>query len=264
MLMNFTIVGRGMKTMQELFQNIQMNMANAQVTGYKEQRANTENTFPIYLNEAVAENAKESFNQTGGYLKRVQYGTGSRVNSISRQLNEGPIENTKRELDIAIVGEGYFRFQRPDGSIVYSRAGNLRKDSEGNLVSSSGFQIFPPIKVPVQATELSIQNDGKVYVKVGDLPYPREIGQITLATFSNPQGLIPINDNMYVATTDSGEAVVEAPGQALTGTVQQFSLEGSNVNILNQMMAMVINQRNFSAASKAFQISDAMLKAGIQ
>lgn len=264
MIIHFNTIARGMDTLQEIYGNITNNIANAQTIGYKSSRLEVENLFPIVFEEAVAEIDEEAFTEDGRVKKKFEFGTGSSVRDITRDFSQGVVQTTQRDYDLAILGKGFFRFERPDGKIVFSRAGNLHKNKDGYLVNSQGLLLYPPVKVPRDTVDFVVDYEGRILARSGISDKSREVGQISLARFDNPDALVPVGQNSYINTSGSGDPIVEQPGRNATGTISQYATEGSNVNIVKEMMSMVINQRNFQACTKAFQVSDAMLKAGMQ
>ena len=166
-------------------------------------------------------------------------------------------------MDVAVRGEGFFQFRKPDGDIVYSRAGNFAKDVDGNIISQSGYTLDPPIRIPQNTTKITVDPEGRVFANVNNDSIPREIGQVLLARFRNPDGLKNVGNNFYKETIDSGEPIVEIPGRNATGQVVQYSIENSNVDIIKEMMDMIMTQKGLELLGKAMQSGEAMLKAGM-
>jgi flagellar basal-body rod protein FlgG len=171
---------------------------------------------------------------------------------------QGPLEQTNRNLDIAVEGEGFFRLQMPDGSTTYTRDGSFQISDQGLLVASSGQALQPPIRVPADAAELTISTSGIVSVRRGQEIQPTEIGRIELARFANPSGLIALGQNLYAPTAASGQPVVGFPSDDGMGRTQQGSLEGSNVEIVQEMVEMISAMRAYEINSKAIKTADEM------
>lgn len=263
MLMGFEIAGRGMNTLQEIYGNISNNIANAQTLGFKKARVEVENLFPVILDEAMAEDAANQVVPGSSVRKKFELGTGSHVVDLTRDFTQGTIQTTTEQFDLAIMGEGFFRLRKPDGTIVYSRAGDFFKDSTGRLVKNGGLILDPQLTIPNNALEVSIDQNGVVKAQMPNESVLRELGQIMIARFNDPSKLMPIGNNCYTKTAAAGNPEVESPGVGTAGSIVQYSLETSNVNVVDEMMKLVINQRNFQVASKAFQVTDAIIKAGI-
>jgi flagellar basal-body rod protein FlgG len=264
MFQQFNISRSGFGTYQKMMFNVTNNIANAQTPGYKQTRCELATLFPVILQEAEVKYAQDE--DLNPYIKKkrgIELGTGVRIEAISTDFSEGNLQVTKSEFDMAIRGEGFFQFRKPDGDIVYSRAGNLSKDVDGNLMSQSGFVLDPPIRIPQNTTNMTIDPEGRVYASVNNDSTPREIGQILLARFSNPNGLKNVGNNFYKETIDSGEPMVEVPGRNATGQIVQFSIENSNVDIIKEMMDMIMTQKGLELLGKAMQAGEQMLKAGM-
>ena len=263
MFQQFNISRSGFGTYQKMMFNITNNIANAQTPGYKQTRVELATLFPIILQEAEVKYAQDE--DLNPYIKKkrgIELGTGVRIEAISTDFSEGNLQVTNNELDVSIRGDGFFQFRKPDGEMVYSRAGNLAKDVDGNIISQSGYT-DPPVRVPNNTTKLTIDPEGRVFANVNNETLPREIGQVLLARFANPDGLKNVGNNFYKETIDSGEPLVEVPGRNATGQVVQYSIENSNVDIIKEMMDMIMTQKGLELLGKAMQAGEAMLKAGM-
>ena len=264
MFQQFNIARSGFKTYQKMMLNITNNIANSQTPGYKSTRSELATLFPVILQEAELKYAQDE--ELNPYIKKrrgIEIGTGVRIEAVSTDFSEGNIEITNYEMDVSIRGQGFFQFKKPDGDIVYSRAGNFAKDFDGNIISQSGYVLDPPIRIPQNTTQITIDAEGKVYANINNSTIPSEVGQILLARFSNPDGLQNVGNNFYRETVDSGEPIIEMPGQEVTGQLVQFSRENSNVDIIKEMMEMIMTQKGLELLSKAMQAGEAMLKAGM-
>ncbi len=189
MFQQFNISRSGFGTYQKMMFNITNNIANAQTPGYKQTRVELATLFPVILQEAEVKYAEDE--DLNPYIKKkrgIELGTGVRVEAISTDFSEGNLQVTKNELDVAVRGDGFFQYRKPDGDIVYSRAGNMAKDVDGNIISQSGYTLDPPIRIPQNTTQLTIDPEGRVYASVNNETVPREVGQILLARFNNPDG----------------------------------------------------------------------------
>jgi len=256
MIQQFYISTTALSAYQKMMINITNDVANAQTPGYKGSRVELEALFPGMLEDEVQ-------NQYGSNAKKkkVYYGSGVKIADVLRDFQQGRVEITGKPLDLAINGKGFFQFRLPDGSIGYGRAGNLQKDRNGYLVDPNGNMLSPSIRIPSGTTSVSIDGQGRVFVQENESAQSREIGQITLAQFENPNALQSIGHNMYLETTLSGPPSVYTPGDRGLGQIQQNSLELSNVNVVKKMMEMVIVQRSFTLAANAIKSGDEMLKA---
>ena len=175
-------------------------------------------------------------------------------------FSQGSPKETENNLDIAIMGKGFFQIQLPDGNIAYTRSGNFKLDDQGNIVTSEGYMLLPQITVPQDATQINIGTDGTVSVAQGNQGVTNVLGQIEIANFINPAGLHGLGDNLYLNTNASGEAIVGVAGTNGLGQLKQGFLELSNVKLVEEMTDLITGQRAYEANSKSIQTADAMLQ----
>jgi flagellar basal-body rod protein FlgG len=236
------------------------NIANAQTVGYKKRRVEMESLFPLVLERAYSE-FEDQVSGTGHKRKKyIEYGQGVRIVDITKDFNTGTIEVTNQPLDFAIEGSGLFQFRLPDGTLAYGRAGNLHMDAQGNVLNPNGHPLEPSIRIPRNMTEIIVNEEGRVFVRVNNQVQPQEVGQIMLAKFQNMAGLKDIGQNLYHETAASGTPELVVPGRDGVGGVKQRALEFSNVNIIEEMMNMLMTQRTFELVVKTISAADAMLK----
>jgi len=247
---------------QRKLQVITNNIANAQTVGYKRRGVEMESLFPLILEGVLTESDESIPGNQNSRRRYVEYGQGVRIAEIRKNMEKGSIEITNQPLDMAIDGQGFFQFRQSDGTLAYGRAGNFHTDSEGNVVGPNGHPLEPALRIPNNTTEIIINEEGKVFVQVNNETTPREIGQLLLANFSNPGGLVDVGQNLYRDSAASGEPRYETPGRDSMGLIRQRALEFSNVNVIEEMMNMVLTQRAFEITVKAIGSGDAMLKSG--
>lgn len=251
------VAATGLDAMQDEILDITNNLANAKTVAFKRSQSQMESLF--YVEKSFKDVLNEAMANTEPAPVQVEYGTGVKVTATTKDFSQGTIEVTNNPLDIAIQGEGFFQYRMPDGTAAYGRAGNLHLDNEGNLVDPNGRLLDPAIKIPEGTTSVAIRQDGVVMVAVNNENSLTEIGQISLARFTNPAGLKAIGQNLYQATEASGQAVIGTAGANGFGTVNQYSAEGSNVDVISEMMKMVMVQRVFDTVTKSVQSYEAML-----
>lgn len=262
MLSQIHMAKSAMFAFQRKLQVVINNISNAQTVAFKKRRAEMESLFPLILQESLVESEDVPGASAGERKKYVEYGQGVRIADIRKDFTVGTVEITNQPLDMAIDGQGFFQFRMPDGTIAFSRAGNLHQDSEGNVVNANGQQLEPPFRIPQNTTDIIINDEGRVFVQTNNQPIPREIGQVTLANFTNPSGLKDIGQNLYKETVSSGTPVFERPGQNAAGHIRQRALEYSNVNVIEEMMVMLLTQRAYEVVVKSINTGDSMLKTG--
>ena len=229
------------------------NLANVNTTGFKRSRAHFEDLlYQTIQGQAVIGS------QDSNIAPAIQVGRGTRLAGVQRVHQQGTMEVTSRELDVAIEGDGMFQIRLRNGDTAYTRDGSFGISDQGELVTSNGFGLEPTIRVPQDAKELTISEAGIVTVRKGDDIEPTEIGRIELARFANPAGLESRGQNIYVATAASGQPVVGFPDEEGMGKTMQGSLEGSNVEIVQEMVEMIAAMRAYEINSKAIKQADEM------
>jgi flagellar basal-body rod protein FlgG len=197
--------------------------------------------------------------QNTQYSTGLTLGTGVRIVATEKNYAQGSITQTNNTLDVSITGRGFLQITLPDGSIAYTRDGSLTMDSQGNVVTASGYPLQPALTVPQGTQSVTIGNDG-VVTAVSSANKPTQIGQIQLADFINEQGLQPTGNNLLVESAASGAPQVGTPGTNGLGTLQQGALETSNVNTVTELVNMIQCQRAYEMNSKAITTTDQMLQ----
>jgi flagellar basal-body rod protein FlgG len=215
--------------------------------------------FQDLLSETIRSSSPTSA-QGGSQPTALQVGLGVRTASTSRSFAQGDMIQTKNPLDVAIGGSGFFRIQRANGDLAYTRDGSFRLDSAGRLVTQLGELLDPSITLPPDATSITIKPDGTVQAKLPSKTDLVDVGSIQLATFANPGGLEAIGNNLLVATSSSGDPIVVKPGDQGSGGLSQGTLEGSNVSAVEEMINMISTQRNYELNSKIIESADEMLQ----
>ncbi len=253
MMRALSIASTGMAAQQISVEIISNNLANVSTTGFKKSNFD----FQDLIYQTIT--APGTDTGIGTLPVGLQLGSGVHPVSVYRTFAQGDFEQTKNPLDLAIEGSGFFQVSLPDGSIAYTRAGALKLDSEGSIVTSDGFPILPDITVPSDAQTVNISPSGLVSVIQAGNPTPTQVGTIELARFTNPSGLDSKGKNLFQPTSASGEAVTGTPGQEGLGSILQGALEGSNVNIAEEMVNMIVAQRAYELNSKAIQTADEMM-----
>ncbi len=253
MMRGLLTAATGMEAQQIKIDTIANNLANVNTTAFKGSRAN----FHDLLYQTLRAPGQAS--TTGTMVPSgIQIGAGTRVSSVEKMFSEGGTQITDRPTDMAIEGKGFFRVQKDDGKIAYTRDGTFQIDNTGRLVTADGFPLEPEISVPQGSKDLHIGLDGVVTVKVDG--ETQELGQVLLADFVNPAGLSSTGRNMYEATRASGDPVVTSPNQNGVGRISQGTLEASNVNMVEEMVNMITGQRAYEINSKVIQTGDQMLQ----
>lgn len=255
MLRSLWIAKTGMEGQQTKLDSIANNLANVGTNGFKRAGVVFEDLMYQSLRSPGASTSEQTQLPTG-----LQVGLGARVASTTRHFGQGALQQTGNNFDVAIKGQGFFQITMPDGSTGYTRDGAFQVDSAGQLVTPSGYPVQPGITIPANAQTVTIAADGTVSVVVSGQTQPLAQGQIQLATFINPAGLEPRGGNLFAETAASGTPNVAAPGSGAHGALQQGFVEGSNVNVVEELVSMIATQRAYELNSKAIQTSDQMLQ----
>lgn len=260
MVRSLWTAAQGMRAQQFNLDTIANNLANVNTTGFKKNRADFEDL--LYQNQrASGTNATEDTIRP----TTIQVGHGARVASTQKLFAQGNLQETKNPSDMAIVGDGFFRIMNYDGSYGYTRDGSFKIDSNREVVTSNGYRMVPPIILPENFIEdsLSVSAQGRVTVKIPNEDTPIEVAQVNLYRFVNPAGLEAIGENLFQETPASGIAIGGTPGLNGMGEIAHRFLEGSNVQLAEEMVRMITAQRAYEFSSKAVQTSDSMLQTAV-
>ncbi len=231
------------------------NLANVNTTAYKRDRAEFQTL--AYQTQVAAGANSGGDNQ---YAVGLNLGTGVQMTGTARINTQGTLSTSDNPLDLAIEGEGFFQVAKPDGTTAFTRAGNFHLSAEGQIVTSNGLPLQPAIQVPDGAASITIGTEGTVMAQMPGQADPTEVGRIEIARFVNPAGLQALGDNLYAATAASGTAQTGQPASEGRGAIRQGALEGSNVNIVQELVDMIETQRAFEVNSKMVSAMDEMLR----
>ena len=231
------------------------NLANVNTTGFKRSRAAFEDLMYQNDRQPGAQSSQATQVPAG-----TMVGTGVRVVGTEKLFSQGEIVQTNNPLDIAVQGRGFLQVTMPDGTVAYTRDGSFHLNSDGQIVTNSGYPVEPALTVPANAQSITIGNDGTVSVQLPGQAAPAQIGSVQTADFINPTGLEARGENLFVETASSGAPQTGTPGLNGLGTLTQGSLESSNVNVVEELVNMIETQRAYEMNSKAISASDQMLQ----
>jgi len=239
---------------QQLDQDVVANnLANLNTIGFKKSRANFQDLMYEVLTKAG------SLSATGQQLPSgIEVGMGAKLVSTQKIFSQGDYTQTGNQLDWAIEGDGFFQIDDGQGKTLYSRAGNFKVNKDGNIVNQEGLTLTPTLNIPQGTVVLTVDKSGSVSA-ADQKGTVSQIGQLTIARFVNPSGLTSMGRNLYDKTDASGDPVVGNPGVDGRGTLSQYFLENSNVNVIDEMIKMITGQRAYEIDSKAVQTADTML-----
>lgn len=268
----------GMRSHQMMMDVIGDNIANVNTSGYKSSRVVFQDTLSQMMRDGAAGTAAT------GSTNPSQVGLGVKVNAVDAVVTQGAIQNTGRPTDLAIQGPGYFVVST-EGQTAYSRAGAFGLDDTGRVVDPSGAVLqgwlanpdgtlgdttAAPVglSVPDSFTDatgtydlrsFAIGSDGVLTAVYSD-GTPRSVGQIALASFSNPAGLTKNGNGHLLLGPAAGPAQVGAAGSGDRGSLATGALEMSNVDLAQEFTNLMIAQRGFQANSRIISASDELLQ----
>ena len=241
----------GMRAHQTQVDTIANNVANVNTVGFRRETVNFSSVMAALQSGAT--------DPLGASLREslANRGAGA-IASLQLSTNGGELRQTQQTLDVAIEGRGFFEVTLPDGTPAYTRAGAFTLNSDGLLANASGLPLAGRIAIPGDVANLRVLRNGQV---LADLPDRTdvELGSIEVASFANAAGLESIGDNLFRATAASGEMSLGTPGDSGNGALRQGFLESSNVQLVDELVALMLAQRGFEMNSKIVQAADQML-----
>jgi flagellar basal-body rod protein FlgG len=255
MIPSLWISKTGLDAQQTQMDVVANNLANVNVNGFKRARAVFEDLLYQTLRQPGAPSSDQTQVPSG-----LQIGTGVKAVATERIFTQGNLQQTGNTKDVAIQGNGFFQIQMPNGSLGFTRDGSFQVDSQGQMVTSSGYPVQPAITIPADAQTITISRDGTVSVVQPGSSTPVQVGALQLATFINPAGLQSLGENLFAETAASGTPNANTPGTNGAGVLNQGFVETSNVNVVEEMVNMIQTQRAYEINSKAIQTSDQMLQ----
>ena len=230
------------------------NIANVNTIGFKKSRVDFQDLLYDTLREPGSASSDSTEVATG-----IQLGHGARVVAVTKQFSPGEYTNTKNELDLAIVGHGFFKILMPSGEDAFTRAGSFSLDSNGRIVTPDGFALQPEISIPPDTISISVGMDGTVSVVQAGDTQQSEVGTIELSRFINPAGMKSIGKNLYLPSDASGDETSGTAAENGLGYIEQGYLEMSNVSVVDEMVNMITAHRAYELNSKIVIVSDEML-----
>lgn len=254
------IAATGMSAQQMRVDTVANNLANMSTTGYNTRRAEFADLHYQQHTRAGTISASDGTMVPTG----VQLGLGARPAAVSMMVQQGVLTATGGDLDVAIEGRGWLEVTLPDGRTGYTRDGGLKRNGEGLIVTSDGFEVAPGLTIPPEARQVSINAEGEVWAYFADRVEPERLGQLTLAGFTNDRGLEAIGSNLFVETEASGPAVQSVPGEDGLGTLRQGYLEESSVDPVRELTEMIKAQRGYEMNAKVITAADQMMAATAQ
>ncbi len=255
MLRSLITAASGMKAQQLQVDTIANNIANANTHGFKKSRLSFRSLLYETIREPGAPSGGTQMDVTG-----LQVGTGTDISGSAKNFGQGGLEATDNPLDLAIEGDGFFKVQMPDGSERYTRNGSFNLDNNGQVVTKEGYLVQPAVTIPSDAIGVAVSADGIVSYTNGPGEPLVAAGQLLLTRFANPAGLKSQGGNYYTESAGSGTPADGPAATAGAGTIHGKHLERSNVATVDELVGLIVAQRNYEVNSRAIKVSDQMLQ----
>lgn len=247
----------GMLAQQMNVDMISNNIANMTTTGFKRQRMEFKDLIYQHITRPGATSSADGTTVPSG----LSLGLGVRPAATYRIHEQGTIQITNNDLDLAISGRGFFQIELPNGDTAYTRAGSFQVNQDGEIVTSEGYRLLPGITVPQDALSIEVNEEGQVSAKMPQQVAMQDLGQIELANFVNSAGLEAIGDTMFLETPSSGQALVGTPASENFGSIRQAMLEQSNVDSVKEITNLITAQRAYEMNSNVIRTSDQMMES---
>ncbi|MCD0459447.1 flagellar basal-body rod protein FlgG [Roseiconus lacunae] len=253
MLKAFYSSATGMRAQEVMIDNTANNLANVNTTGFKRKHVN-------FADLIYDTNSPPGAAGANGIIKPIglQIGSGVRTVGTTTLFSQGTPTETGIDTHMAIEGEGFFKVTQ-GANIAYTRDGSFVRDDQGQIVTADGYILDPAITIPPEATNLSISAGGVVSYQVNGIATTGPT--IQLARFPNPAGLQNLGSNLYAETPASGAEVLGIPGENGNGLVRQNYIEGSNVEVVSELVSLITAQRAYEINSRAIRAGDEMLSS---
>ena len=248
------IAATGMNAQQSNLEVIANNLANINTTGFKRARAEfSDLLYQVDRMQGVPNRANQNIVPEGS-----SFGLGVKLAAVRNVHTQGGLAATGNRLDLALLGNGWFQIDGPNGEPFYTRAGSFNTNANGEIVTVDGYLVNPAIVVPQETLEIVVNKSGQVFARVPNQVDLQELGQLTLANFANEAGLAPMGDNLFQETAASGAANVGVPGDPGFASIEQGYLESSNVDPVKEITELISAQRAYEMNSKVIQAADQM------
>jgi len=241
----------GLLAQQTRIDNIANNLANVSTTGFKK-------TTEVFEDLMAQQEPVGSPSQETVRPNLLEIGTGTRIVATTRNFAEGNLSATGNALDVAIDGPGFFIVEMEDGEPRYTRDGHFQINRDGEIVTNAGYRVSPGIQIPDDAYAIRIAEDGTVSASYENSTEEVSLGTLEMVDFVNAAGLRSVGGNLYTETPESGEP--RYLDSTSNTKVRQGFLEASNVDVAEELVAMISAQRAYELNSKVIQTADDALR----
>lgn len=239
----------GMGGGQRELEVIANNLANMSTAGFKQMKTDFADLMYQVIKPVGVDSGDGTAAPTG-----IEIGGGSQLVGTTKLFTQGNLHATDNALDFAIEGDGFFEVTRPDGTTAYTRAGNLKVNSSGQITTSTGLPVGSNFGTIPTGGKIAVASNGQATVTLNGATV--STFRIQLARFANPAGLASIGGNLLLESEASGSAEVGSPQENSFGSIIQGHVENSNVNAVEEMVKMILAQRGLEMNSKSVQAAD--------
>jgi flagellar basal-body rod protein FlgG len=249
MLKSLYVSALGLQAQKEQLDAIATNFTNANTTAYKRRSVD----FSALLDRSSLAGQAEMPAGEPDSARRA-------TRTVRFDLAQGDVRATGRALDVAIVGAGFLEVDLGSGSTGYSRGGSLQVNADGLLTLSTGRVLKADIRVPTGTSALEVNADGRVSGVLEGDQTPSVLGQLSLVSFANPEALEYLGEGLFVPRLEGvNEATTLRPGEQGGARLAPRSVEGSNVRMVDEMVAMMLMQRVYELNTRVIQAADEMM-----
>lgn len=251
MIESLYIAESGLNSQQKLIEIISNNIANNTTPSFKRDEANFVDLVLTEQTPGTPSTAIEPNQQTP---------SGVKVSGVHTDFAMGSLKQTNNPLDIAIKGNGFIEVELNNGELAYTKAGRLRIDENGFLTNSEGLRLSSNVQISPDAQNVTIKENGNVFVTLPNSSQLVEVGNIELVTFANTSGLAKLGNNLYSATMESGQAVYQGQEELAGGEILQGYTEMSNVTLNEEMVNLMLAQRGYQLNARIIQVTDQVME----
>jgi len=244
----FYVGATGLDAQQRALDVVANNIANINTPSYKRSQAR--------FSELVAAGSGDGDATAHALAPAPMLGVS--VDASTRDFGQGVLQTTGRATDLAISGPGFLELVGPAGQTLLWRGGVLQVNPDGFLAAANGMPLKAMIAVPPGATALTIDEAGKVSATADGASAPRSLGQLEVAQVKDVSTLTPLDGGFYQAANDR-DVSASTPGTEGAGLLEQGQIEGSNVQLSDEMVTLMLMQRAFAASAEVVQAGDQLM-----
>jgi flagellar basal-body rod protein FlgG len=248
---SFYIGATGLRAQQTALDIVSNNLANLNTNAFKRSS--------IVFAELVTPAADPTLNADPAPKASTAAGLGVSVTDLPKVLTPGDYKLTNGALDVAVRGSGFVELLGSSGDTLLWRGGTITVNKDGLLTAPQGAPLKGVSAVPRGTQLITIDELGKVFATTGASTTPRQVGQLELVSPQTTSALEALGDGVYRLSEKQTELVRARPGDQGLGTMAQGYIEGSNVNITEEMVSLMWIQRSYGANARVIQAADELM-----